>query len=167
MTADDVEIAVVRLYDIRATLVVPNASWGAGVHECDLLILTNSGYLTEVEIKVTKADLVADLKKTHAHRSDKIKKLFYALPESVLSRPGVKEIIPAHAGIISVDVERWGDGRPNHWRNHAHTARFDREAAINGGARPITEAERYEIARLGALRIWDLKRRLQKIRLAL
>lgn len=167
LTAEDIEIAVVRHYDVRATLVVPNASWGAGVHECDLLILTTSGYLTEIEIKVTKADLVADLKKEHAHRSNKIKKLFYAFPASVIDRPGVKEVVPAHAGIISVDMERWSDGRPNYWRAHPHTARVVREAEVNKMARPITDEERYQLARLAALRIWDLKKRLQRVRHAL
>ena len=46
-----------NFFNYRANLIVPNISWGLGLHECDLLVLTSSGYATEIEIKVSKADL--------------------------------------------------------------------------------------------------------------
>jgi hypothetical protein len=78
MKSEDIEIAVARFYGVRANLIVPNASWGAGVHECDLLICSNANYLTEIEIKVSKGDIKKDLKKRHQHRSEKIRRLYYS-----------------------------------------------------------------------------------------
>ena len=45
------EIAIARSWNYRRHLIVPNVSWGFGVHECDLLVISPSGYATEIEIK--------------------------------------------------------------------------------------------------------------------
>lgn len=48
-----------RRLDYRRNTVVPNAYWGLGLTwEADLLVISKAGYLTEVEIKVSKADLL-------------------------------------------------------------------------------------------------------------
>ena len=49
------------------------------LHECDLLVLSKSNYATEIEIKISKSDLIKDSKKEHAHESDLIKKLYFAV----------------------------------------------------------------------------------------
>ena len=36
-------------------------------HECDMLVLSKAGYLTEIEIKRSWSDFLADFKKTHSH----------------------------------------------------------------------------------------------------
>ena len=154
MTIEDIEIAVAKHWNIRVFVIVPNASWGAGVHECDLLILSSSGYLTEIEIKTTKADLVKDLKKEHQHRSDKIKQLYYALPDRVLNANETKKLIPARAGILRIWKSEYGN----------YNCGMEREATINKIAEPLSEVERFQIARLGAMRVWDLKERIQKVR---
>lgn len=159
MTIEDIEIAVSKHWGIRAHVVVPNASWGAGVHECDLLILTNSGYLTEIEIKTTKADLVKDLKKEHGHRSDRIKKLYYAMPDTVLHKNGTLSLIPEGAGVLRVWKSEYGEAE--------YCCTVEREATANGRAKPLTADEQFQIARLGAMRIWDLKKRLQLVRQAM
>jgi len=50
-------------FDGGLKIIVPNAvmSWG----ECDLLTMTKAGYLREYEIKLSKADFLADRKKRH------------------------------------------------------------------------------------------------------
>lgn len=154
MTIEDIEIAVSKHWGIRANVVIPNASWGAGLHECDLLILSTSNYLTEVEIKTTKADLVKDLTKQHGHRSDKIKRLYYALPDTVLNKNGTKELVPESAGVIGVWKSEYG----------GYSCTIHREATVNKSAKPLIEEERFAMARLGAMRIWDLKKRLQRVR---
>ena len=66
ITTLEMEIAVMRWLGIRQNLVVPNVSWGLLNYEADVVSLTPSGYATEVEIKVSKADLLADFKKGHS-----------------------------------------------------------------------------------------------------
>jgi hypothetical protein len=64
MKAIHVELAVASYFGIRRHLIVPNVSWGLGLrHECDLLIVRESGFAAEVEIKVSKSDLKKDVEK--------------------------------------------------------------------------------------------------------
>jgi len=147
------EIALSSWLDYRANLIVPNVYWGMpGFHECDLLVVSKAGYLTEIEIKITRADLRADAKKWHGHNSNRIKRLFFALPEYLES---AIDLVPERAGIILV--------RPNVpdvdpiWTPRC---REIRPAQRNKIAQKISDADRYKIARLGALRIWNLTRKL-------
>ena len=63
MKTIEVEVAIMQHFDVRRNVIVPNVSWGifrpgiGQLHEIDLLVLSGSNYATEVEIKVTKADL--------------------------------------------------------------------------------------------------------------
>ena len=75
MTAKEMELHISRYFDLRQNIIVPNISWGMGLHECDLLILSRAGYATEIEIKISAADLRKDSKKKHEHLSNKIKYL--------------------------------------------------------------------------------------------
>lgn len=52
-------------------------------HECDILSVSNSGYLTEFEIKISKSDLKNDLKKRHHHNSKRLKYQYFAIPEKL------------------------------------------------------------------------------------
>lgn len=60
LTCLDIELATASHFDSRANLIVPNISWGMGLdHEIDLAIVNpKSGYMREVEIKISKSDLV-------------------------------------------------------------------------------------------------------------
>jgi len=144
LTTMEMEIALAHSLDFRKNLIVPNISWGMNMHECDLLVLTKAGYAWEVEIKITKADLVKDKDKRHGHHHPKIKRLYFAIPDYLT--PHIKHI-PERAGIITVD-----------WYHRCKTIR---EPQQNSGYK-FSEAERYNIARLGAMRIWTLKKRIVK-----
>jgi len=63
MNAFDLQRAFNFRYDSqqRYDLIVPNVHVGA--HEWDLLAVRRSGYIDEIEIKVTKSDFNADFKK--------------------------------------------------------------------------------------------------------
>lgn len=72
--------------------------------ESDLLMISESGYITEVEVKISLSDWKADAKKnkfigTQRQTFDKyIKSFYYAVPaELVLKAPE----IPAFAGILA------------------------------------------------------------------
>lgn len=65
---------------IRKNLVIPNVSWGFLNHEADLLVVSSRRTLTEVEIKRTWSDFMADFKKDHTHYDKKLSHLYYAVP---------------------------------------------------------------------------------------
>jgi hypothetical protein len=81
------EVAVAELIGYRNHTIVPNVSWGLGLrHECDMLVLDKKGQFTEIEIKISLADLKADFKKPHGHASKIITRLVYAIPKDMLEK---------------------------------------------------------------------------------
>ena len=68
-----------------------------------MLALNKSGYATEVEIKVSVSDLKKDIHKKHAHIGgtwgrgiDKIKYLFFAIPEAIYNTETIDMIPEKH-----------------------------------------------------------------------
>lgn len=148
----DIECAVARLFDYRRNIIVPNISWGAGLHECDMLIVNENNYATEVEIKVSRADLKKDFTKSHNHIHERIKNLYYAVPEKLLEL--ALELVPSTAGIIVCKKELPLRHNPTCFITRAS---FHRRAKPNHHHRAMTEKEKLNIARLGCMRIWPLK----------
>ena len=72
VSAKEMEIAIADWYGTRVNVIVPNVTWGLFNHECDLVVMTGSGYVTEIEIKVDKYDLKNDVKKKHDHEDKKL-----------------------------------------------------------------------------------------------
>lgn len=144
----NMEIALATWFT-GSNIVVPNISWGLGIHECDLLVLTKVGYALEVEIKVSKSDLKKDVEKTHGHESNLIKALYFAIPEKLVSSI---EHIPERAGIIVVEKHHNGN-----------FCKLLRKPVINKQARKLTGEEQFTVVRLGAIRIWGLKVKIQKL----
>ena len=151
------EICLSEYFNARINTIVPNISWGMGMHEVDLLVLTPAGYAYEIEIKISKVDLLADLKKRHGHRSTKISKLYFAIPDYLQCSA---DRIPKHAGILIIsEVEKYS------WlKDNAET--FLKVECVrdpqNKGRYKFTEKERINMLRLGAMRIWTLKKKIQK-----
>jgi len=149
VTTAEMEVAIAKYFGIRKHIIVPNLSWGFFRHECDLFIIRTSGFGFEVEIKRSRSDMLADFKKkrNHIDKGNRIVQLYYAFPKELL--PKVEELVPPECGIII--VERYGD---------KGYARMHREAKRRTGVKPLTEKEKLQIARLGTLRIWSLKEKL-------
>ncbi len=145
------ETALASWFDYRANLIVPKVYWGFGpdMHECDLLMLSKAGYVTEIEIKVTRADLKKDQMKGHGHRNIRIKYLYFAIPTYL---EHCIEFVPERAGIILVRPYEEGVWTPNCKRIRAPQCQKQ--------SRKASDRERYQLARLGALRIWNLKRQI-------
>ena len=155
ITTIEMEEAISRLFGVRTNIIVPNISWGLpGMHECDVFIIKKSGYAVEVEIKRTKADLLADFKKKHDHSDIRIREFYYALPEKLLET--CTELIPEHAGIIKCYESQWKT------RNSIH-ASIIRDAKIRKDARKLTQEEQFKVAKLGTMRIWTLKNKIIKL----
>lgn len=152
LTTLEIEIIVAKYFDSRVNVIVPNISWGMFIHhECDLLLLTPAGYGYEIEIKTSLQDLKKDMEKVHGHKSKKIKCLYFALPESLTKHI---EYIPKRAGILSISENRnlpiWS------------RCKKIRKAEINCNYK-FSDKERYNLARLGAMRIWTLKDILRRL----
>jgi len=162
MTKEHIEILSARLFKPRQNLIIPNVSWGFGVHECDLLVVSGSGYLTEIEIKISKSDLKKDLDKSHAHESKKIRYLYFAIPEKLLD---CTDLIPERAGIICCyknkrEITGYSGGQKQYVE--IPKAKIIRKATPQTSCKPIDDKDRYVLARLGALRIWGLKEKLHE-----
>lgn len=146
LTTAEMELILQSYFDRSGNIIVPNISWGLGLHECDLLVMSKKGYLTEIEIKVSASDLKKDALKRHQHRSKKIKSLYFAIPWYLIND---KDYIPARAGIIVVGEKR-----------HINIIR---SPITNKYAQPLSEKDRFQFVRLGSFRIWSLKRKMWRI----
>ena len=166
----DVELALMRHFDFRQNLIVPNITnmvWTLAF-ETDMLVLTKSGYAHGFEIKVSKSDLNADFKKPQHCKFEEIKngksgleryygkfKYFsYAVPHDL--KDYALTVIPEFCGLYSVkntylDINRFPYVRLECIRNPKELFRYK-----------WSDKERYEIARLGAMRIYGLKQKLNK-----
>lgn len=158
MTSLDIELAVAQYYDIlpehggmgsNRNMLIPNFCGMNIPHECDLLRVTESGYAHEIEIKVSRADLLRDKKKRkhkpgQCYSNDIIRSLTFAIPDTLyFSIPD----IPERAGVILVD---------EHGKCKEH-----RPARITTYARKLTDAEIMHLGKLASMRIWTLKRKLK------
>jgi hypothetical protein len=145
-TALDMEIAVAEHIGYRQHLIVPNVSWGINLgHEADLLVITKSGYAWEIEIKISKSDLIKDDLKYHGHYSPKVSRLYFAIPVFL------EECAPdiqANAGIFLVSE----NGR----------VKLLRAPKINNRNK-FNDSEKMKVAMLGCMRIFTLKKHLKKV----
>jgi hypothetical protein len=149
MKTVEIEFIMADYYNYRTNYIVPNISWGLNVHECDLLIVRpKTGFAIEVEIKISKSDLIADLKKKHNHKSNKIKELWYAVPEELVEK--ALEILPEYTGIYAILKTEFLDKR---------AVKVIRKAKSNNKSRCFTEMEIMKLLRLGNMRIWNLKKK--------
>ncbi len=153
----NMEVAVSNYFAPRRNLIVPNVSWGLFGHEVDICVLSPAGYATEVEIKVSRSDLIKDKGKRHGHNEPMIKYLYFAIPEHL-----EKDIehIPERAGVLIV---KWNEPFQSYRRVEAGwwSCKKKREPKIQYN-RKWTDYERANLLRLGAMRIWGLKEKLQK-----
>ncbi len=154
MNALEIEVAMMQELNIRQNIIVPNVSWGiAGLHECDLLVLSKHNYAAEVEIKCSKSDLVGDGKKRHGHYHNHIARFFFAVPECM--EAVALETIPDRAGLYIV---REGRGT-------LPRVRLVKNCRRNTKAVQWTDKERSKLAHLGTMRILGLKKKLiQKLK---
>lgn len=168
MTTLELEIELMRYLDHRRNLIVTELSDFSGLtyFETDMLSLTKSGYATAIELKVTKADLKNDLKKKHIHRLQTIRReetlkhlyknikyFYYTVPEQ-LAEEALQQI-PEIAGLYVASK------RPHPWYPE-HSITEIKEVKKPTIINPVkwTDKMRMDLARLGAMRIYTLKKRL-------
>jgi hypothetical protein len=145
-------------YEVRKHFVcVPNLSYGLLGWEADLIACTKSGYLTEIEIKISASDWHADKKKAkwktgYPNSTGRIwgwhliKQFYYAAPMGLAARWQEFDI-PEFAGVYGIQEP---------------TDRYDigihilKPPAIREGHRKLTDKEMLLLARLSAMRIWTM-----------
>ena len=88
LSLTEIELSVMRYFQAPlVNMAVCNISYGLLHHEVDVCILSKKNYLTEIEIKRSYSDFLADFKKSHHHDNDiRIKKFYYCVPESIIGK---------------------------------------------------------------------------------
>lgn len=132
-------------------------------HECDMLVLSKAGYLTEIEIKRSWADFLADFKKNHKHGNRGIIKYFYyCLPECILEKAynKLEELNVSYTGIITYDenllIKVHGK------RIISHDGNYSYHIVEQHPNRKLFLEEQLQIARFGAMRAIKLKEKFIK-----
>lgn len=150
---------------------VTNAS-GVVNHECDCLILSKAGYLTEIEIKRSYADFMADFKKDHSHDDGRINEFYFMVHESFYGKVLEKliELKRVPSGIYTYDDEcriRLAISRDGVYEKLSEYYSVDWYRLDNvfyyldgGCARKLFLEERFQLARLGAMRYKNMMKRL-------
>lgn len=106
--------------------------------ESDFVCITESGYLWEFEIKITKADWKADALKSRSYNpGNSPARFYYAVPES-LCVDGIPEWVDPTAGVVT--FENWEIKRGD---DYPHTMRWLRQAKVRhkNKAPPALKAE--------------------------
>lgn len=100
MKTAEVEAGVLAYFNHLQYLIVPNCYFGGG--EMDLLLISKSRQVTEVEIKVSLSDWQNDVKKDKwkSEERSKVSRFFYAVPYDLVGQ--IPSWVPASAGILVV-----------------------------------------------------------------
>ena len=88
LTIDQIHLALrnSNLWNKRSDIMVSNLSWGLLPYEADFVVVSKSGYMTEIEIKRSWEDFKADTKKEHKHDDERVYKFAYCVPESICGK---------------------------------------------------------------------------------
>lgn len=84
--------------------ILPEIEKPSKMYEADIVYITKSSYLTEVEIKVDINDFRSDFNKKVYHSSPLVSALYYAFPEELYKKhkDEIRERVKGIAGIITV-----------------------------------------------------------------
>ena len=152
-TIDEIELLIFNssIFNKRQDIFVPNVSYGLLNHEADLVVMTKSGYLSEIEIKRSWADFLADFKKPHEHKDERVYRFYYAVPEKIAER--VIEYVQDHQVPTDGVIVYYEDGK------YSFTPGWKMGVYYSHGRKLFME-EQLTIARLGCMRIWNLKQKI-------
>lgn len=152
----EVALAESQYFDFVKNIVAFNVNGESSLlplgHECDMLVMSKSGYLTEIEIKRSWSDFKADFKKGHHHEGNGlIKRLYYAVPYSIAKKVS-DYIVENH---ISCDGVYYytEDLFVRQYIGYVNHKDF----------RKLTTDEQFQVARYGAMRCVMLKKKINKL----
>ena len=182
-TLNEIEIALAKTdkFNYIKNIVVFNVNGLSETlpvfHECDMLVCSKSGYLTEIEIKRSWSDFLNDFKKKHNHNNfGIIKYLYYCIPLSIFEKVQIKleeEYDKRknkdgfnYSGIITYDESlniKFHSHRFKVCLNNKEEYHF-LTPTLNGYKKLFIE-QQLELARLGTIRLIGLKEKLKKYEL--
>lgn len=157
LTSNIIEVAVAKMFDYRAKLIVPNVSFGFNLnYEVDMVVVSGAGYAYQVEIKISAADFRKDIRKSKfrlrsdikfdwRHTTKVFREFYYAMPYSLYET--IKSEIDISFGVIV--IRELPNGRI--------VATKERRSKINDNAYPISNDQYSKLDHLGCMRIWNLK----------
>ena len=161
LTIEEIEVALAESRDFSylKNLMVFNVYGLSELlpinHECDVLVMTKTGYLTEIEIKRSWSDFLADFKKEHHHQSEYIKKFYYCVPVSIVDKVAEylknndEEVKPT-SGIITYDEDGY---IKTYWASIE--APYPKKLFLE---------QQLELARLGCMRVVVGKKKIIKLK---
>lgn len=164
MKTKEMEYALYKHFFNSYILITTNITSLKGFfsHECDLLMVSKSRILTEVEIKVSKSDLKADMLKTHQHKCSGIKRQYFAIP-SEIADDEIMKLIPENFGVLIVTKTKY---RETYMKkvpvvHTSYRVREVRRAPINENydGKKINDSELLNLHRLASYRYWTGKLR--------
>ena len=170
LTVPQIQLALHNsgLWNKRSDIMVPNLSWGFLPYEADFVVMTKSGYLTEVEIKRSWEDFKADFNKDHRHDDERIYHFFYCVPITIfdkvkkfLTNKLMEELDDYSKDLLAKNPDLLGvhsqlpavltyDENAN-----VKQQKFGFSGARRHQARKLFLEEQLQIARLGCLRYWN------------
>jgi hypothetical protein len=151
---------------------VPNCTWIG--HECDILVVAKNLKVIDVEVKVSRSDLRADIRKDKWWRRtgfwtggkrpepvriewpDRVWKHYYCIPSEIWT-DDLLDAIPKCSGVLLIR----DDGRP------VPRVVVRRRVTACPDAKPLKPEAIVTIARLASLRMWDSMLDSEKSRIAL
>lgn len=161
MKTIEAELKLFRSFDFRQKLIVTNVTNNSNLpiyFETDMVVMTGANYVTGIEIKVSKSDLKNDLKKRHVVRSGfqnnfnhyykAFKHFCYAVPEELLEE--CEKQVDDRFGIINLSKTKYNT--VNYYRSPVFLHNYK-----------WTDKQRYELSRLGAMRVYNLKQKIKKL----
>ena len=146
MNTPDLEYKIAQYIGVRNHLIVPNMFWGFGFrYELDLLVVTKSRYMWEVELKTSRADLKADQKKNHRHDDSRIRRLYFAMPESIYD----PTLVPEKAGVLLVK------------ESNGRVEQIKSPKEMRGSK--LTDREYQKLLELMSMRVWSEKKKALRL----
>lgn len=129
-------------FNFRKYNVVANLSFGFLDYEADLFAMNANGYCTEIEIKISIADLKNEFskdkfKKTGFH-SNKIKNFYYAMPTKIYEKVDFELV--SYAGVYVI--------------SETGKVTLKKKASPNKDAIKMSLEDQLKILRLGNMRYW-------------
>lgn len=154
-----IELAIMNYFGVPVEkIAVCNISYGLLNHEVDVCLINKSNYLTEIEIKRSYSDFMADFNKSHHHDNDtRIKYFYYCVPEKIVEK------------VLNVLNEKVEDGT---LKQLPAVLSYDEEARmkyVKESGKPelkfykpkaLTENELMQFYRLGTFRIYSMHKTL-------
>jgi hypothetical protein len=146
-------------------ILVPNSYWTG--EECDLLVVTQSLKIIDVEIKISKKDFIADKVKSKWYIWDRqlrenkdrdwpkhVWKHFFCMPKAIWDDSMYAKLPSEMCGVILIEERKDG------------TMEFDmiKNAKSNSKAKQLDASDAIDIARLASIRMWRAVEQVHMVR---